>query len=257
MKQKINIITGVLCVAALLISQTVSASGTYGISPANPTGEQASWLVHDIGQGQSFDDQVVVVNNGDQATSYSLYTVDAKVSPEGAFLPGNEDSPKNEIASWMSLSKETVTLQPGEKQTVDVTISIPKDQVVGKYAGAIMMQENAAVTASTGGAGATIATRVGLRAYIDVVEPTAVANITSQEDLKKDGSSKHKKGERKRGGMMPLVVIAILAIVGAALFMNKKNASCCGNSYKSKEKKDMKANKKEESEGSVKKKEKE
>lgn len=254
MKQIIKIITGALCVAALLISQTVSASGTYGLSPANPTGGQSSWLVHDIGQGQILKDQVIVVNNGDDVTSYSLYTVDAKVSPEGAFLPGNEDSPKKEIASWLSLAKNTVTLQPGEKKSVDVTITIPKDQAIGKYAGAVMMQESASVIASTGGAGATIATRVGLRAYIDVVEPVAVTAITSQENLK-DGSDLKSK---KSGTSMPLIIlILLLAVAALFVFMNKKEPARFENSHGSKEKKDMKASKKKKSEEKTEKKEKE
>ncbi len=92
--------------------------------------------------GQTGHTTVTVSNNmrslNDTAQTVALEVMDVAVSEEGALSFHPAGSFKTSASKWITLEKDTVTLKPGESQTVQVTVKVPQ-QTRGEFYSAIMV----------------------------------------------------------------------------------------------------------------------
>lgn len=142
--QKITSLLGASIVGVLLLSTSALAiTGGLGGKPANP--DPAVPRSHDIfiytlKAQQSKDDAVVVANNTDKPQTIGLYTTDAVVTNTGAFSCEQRVESRDDVGSWIKLSKNEVTLQPGTNEKVSFKITAPKRVDVGEHNGCLAFE---------------------------------------------------------------------------------------------------------------------
>ncbi len=150
------------------VSRTFAAEGNLGAYPTNfdeSNPKTKSWFIYQLKPGESKDDSITVVNNSDKELSVRVYAVDATTTSDGAFALLNENQRQNDVGSWVSISKDVITIAPRSRIDVPFTISIPKYVTVGDHAGGIIVQEATAPTAANAGMALNIVSRVGTRIY--------------------------------------------------------------------------------------------
>ncbi|MFY1618153.1 hypothetical protein [Micromonospora sp. WMMD736] len=104
-----------------------------------------------------------MVNRSD--TRYRLELYPASATVDGGQFRFGEGRSANELTSWTSLDRSTVTLGPGDESDLTATIRVPKEASAGERYAVIW----AAVTsAPKDGGNVTQVHRVGIRVYLDV-----------------------------------------------------------------------------------------
>ncbi len=149
--------------------------------PAVPHSDQ--WFIYTINPGESKDDAVVVQNNDDKPVEIMLYATDSTPSTDGGFALKQMVEPKTGVGSWITLSKDRITLAAHESVAVPFRINVPKDSSVdvGEHSGGILIQKVQKEEASPTG-GMQLLTRVGVRVYItipgDIIKKLAIDQLT-------------------------------------------------------------------------------
>ncbi len=124
-----------------------------------------SWFIYNLDLGESKVDSVLLTNHSDTTQTLKLYPVDSVATGDGNFSLKAEADPRVGVGSWIQLSKDSVTLAPGEEQEVPFTITIPEVADVGEHSGGIILEKTQAGSAAIGQNSASIVTRVGIRVY--------------------------------------------------------------------------------------------
>ena len=170
--------TALLIVAAGLISPAATAIAQpsppvqqgIGIRLLEAPAERAddprarSYIIDHVAPGTRIERDVEVTNGTEDAATLDLYPVGAGIV-EGSFTadPGRG---RNELAEWMSVTPEQVTLQPNGRATATVVIQIPAQASAGERYAALLVERP-----PDGGPGQVgVAARVGIRVYLSVGE---------------------------------------------------------------------------------------
>ncbi|MGH7196877.1 MAG: LysM peptidoglycan-binding domain-containing protein [Candidatus Saccharimonadales bacterium] len=130
----------------LLMAAPAHAIESFGVGalPANPRPDNprtSSIFVHEIGPGESVQDAVRVINNTQEEKTLSVYAVDSELSSDGAFACAQAVEEKKSVGSWIKLAKQEVVLKPSTSETIDFTITAPKNASVGEHNGCIAVQD--------------------------------------------------------------------------------------------------------------------
>ncbi|MCJ7543323.1 MAG: DUF3324 domain-containing protein [Phycisphaerae bacterium] len=103
--------------------------------------------------GQMGRTAITVSNNrrseSDVAQVVTLEAMDVAVSEEGALNFHRAGSFKTSASKWITLEKDTLTLQPGESQTIQATVKVPLE-ARGEFYSAIMATLESPSNASKG-----------------------------------------------------------------------------------------------------------
>lgn len=143
--------------------------GAVGGRPAQVQGqEQRHWFVYNTHIGESFTDQIELMNNTDEAVTVRLYPADSAKSSDGTFAVKQRNEARAYVGAWIALSQSEIVLPPRSTQVVDFTVSIPADQHIdgGEYTGGIMIENIDDDPVRTGGVSVSI--RAGVRVYITI-----------------------------------------------------------------------------------------
>jgi len=134
---------------SLLFTFTVSAqeeigSGGIGGRPGipredNPRSE--SIFIHILEPGQSVEDGINIINNDAETRTIAVYATDSVISSGGAFACEQKVESDDDVGSWVSLSKSTVTLKSAGSELVPFSILVPENTDVGEHNGCIVVQE--------------------------------------------------------------------------------------------------------------------
>lgn len=158
--------------------------GGVGGRPANPRADNPrteSIFIYELEPGESFKDAVEIFNNTEEERTISVGAVDSIAASDGAFSCAQEGSPKASVGSWITLSRTSVTVEAGDSEKVDFTITAPDDASVGEQSGCITIQDNnQQPTANQGSVVLTFrsAIRVAVTVPGDIVKAINVADIT-------------------------------------------------------------------------------
>ena len=166
----------------MAVTGTVRAAslGGLGIFPANPdpnVGLSGSWFIYNLVPGEEKQDVVNIQNTSEETLSAKVYAVDATTTNDGAFALLNENDPKEDMGSWVSLPISEITLAPGESRQVPFTVKIPSNATVGSHLGGIVLHNLKAKE----GKGVDVVTRVGVRIY--EVVPGNLVRLLDLTDL--------------------------------------------------------------------------
>ncbi len=174
------------------------AAPQFGIRPANPTPETATggYFTLKAQAGETLKDAVLVANPGTVPVKLLLYAVDATSGQNGGAVYLNNDDPRKDVGSWITLDQTTVDVPPQKQTTVNFTMNLPKETRSGQHLGGIVAQlvqgGNATALApgqQSAGFGITTVTRALTAMLVDVGgQPSAPSlKITGAQIAEVDG----------------------------------------------------------------------
>jgi hypothetical protein len=120
-----------------------------------------SYIVNRLAPGKTIQRRIEVSNSTRSTVAVSVYPAAAGLR-QGEFVFGPNHG-KNELASWTSVSRDVVRLQPDTKASETVTIRVPKDAAAGEHYAVIWAE-----VSTSGSGGVKLANRVGIRMYLSV-----------------------------------------------------------------------------------------
>jgi hypothetical protein len=133
------------------------------------------FVVDHVKPGTKFTRRFEVANGTAAAVTLKLYASSAEIRQTGwAVLPGRT---ANELTSWTTVTPNTVQLAPGKSVTATLAVAVPADASTGERYAAVLAEAPPAP-----GQGVAIASRVGIRMYLDVGpggEPASEFTISS------------------------------------------------------------------------------
>lgn len=128
-------------VVSILAARTVFAQDTTQATTEN-IGIQISAPVYNFGIDPGDSAQEIVKVRNVSTTSQTFYPEVFDFRPIGEtgapefLINKNEDNYTYSLTSWISISKEAITLKPNESAALNFTINVPKDaEPGGRYAG--------------------------------------------------------------------------------------------------------------------------
>ncbi|MFD0787401.1 hypothetical protein ACFQZ8_26155, partial [Micromonospora azadirachtae] len=122
-----------------------------------------AYIVDHVSPGKSFNRRVEVSNTSGERQRIDLYATAASIE-ENAFAPA-EGRTGNELTSWISIGEDRLELAPGERETVEVQVDVPRAASKGERYAVIWAETK---SAPEEGDNVTQVRRVGIRMYLDV-----------------------------------------------------------------------------------------
>lgn len=161
-----------VCVMLACFS-SVSAKGGIGGRPASPLDpDHKGWFVYQLKPGESYQDEILVLNTTDEDWEIDIYPADALENNKG-FALKQKVEPMEKIGNWIVLSEKKFLLRAGEKKIVPFEIRIPMQVKNPEAKGGIMIEkvkpENTNQEPLARGSGIRISTRSGVRVYNTLV----------------------------------------------------------------------------------------
>lgn len=140
------VVLGVLLEASLGLSPTAHADGgqaQFGLQPVlyDPSNLLTkSYFIFDSKPGTVVKSQVRVINSGTAKGSVSLYPVDATTGQTSGAVYLNKDDPRKDVGTWVSLTTQQLTLNPGQSQIVSFQVTVPASVRSGQHLGGIVAE---------------------------------------------------------------------------------------------------------------------
>ena len=158
----------VLIPAGRVTAQPGPSAGSVGIrlldAPTNRADDPRAkvYIVDHVSPGTTIQRHVQVSNSTGSAVAISLYGGAASIGASGWVADGRRGG--NDLAGWIAVSPDAVTVAAGGSATALVTIAVPKDAPAGERYAVVW----AALPPSTGSGQVTVANLVGIRTYLSV-----------------------------------------------------------------------------------------
>jgi hypothetical protein len=121
-----------------------------------------AYIIDHVAPGTVIERRVEVSNGTDAPMRVSVYSAAADIG-DGAFVGAPGRTP-NELSSWTSLSRDTVSLEAGDDAMVAVDIAVPADATSGERYAAVWAQ----TTTQSETSEVKQVSRVGIRLYVSV-----------------------------------------------------------------------------------------
>ena len=124
-----------------------SASISFGIRPTKALEGQEetySYFSFRSSPGSVFNDEALVLNDGNEAVTLKLYAADGVTARNGGtdFARFGEEASGTSrgIHAWISLPFSELTLAPGEERLIPFQITIPADAAPGSYVAGLVVE---------------------------------------------------------------------------------------------------------------------
>lgn len=111
--------------------------------PAVPNQIDGKYFTFELKPGDSGKESLYIQNDSDKEAIYKIDAVDTIPTKDGQMGFNLPSLPQNSIGKWAIISEREITLKPGEKKTIEFTLSIPADQAMGDYTGGITVTTKA------------------------------------------------------------------------------------------------------------------
>jgi hypothetical protein len=156
-----------------------------------PTGTRdpraLTYVIDHVAPGAVLTRRFEVCNGTNASTRLSFYPNAATIR-DGHFTI-TEGRATNELTGWTAVSPSGATLAPNQRVTLTATIRVPKDATGGERYGVVLAE----LPATPNPQGVAVASRVGVRIYLDVGGPKApksdFAVDTLQASRRADGTA--------------------------------------------------------------------
>lgn len=123
-----------------------------------------TYVVDHVHPGATIKRRIEVTNEGSSATPIAVYAAAANLIGGNFVVADGRTS--NELASWITATPASAQLSPGGRAQVSVEVRVPAGASPGERYAAVLAE----IPAKPSGTGTTVgvATRVGVRVYLDV-----------------------------------------------------------------------------------------
>lgn len=198
MKKVINLI--LISLLSVISLAVVHAAGpNIGISPS----ANNELMSYELKPGTKMEDTFTLQNMGDEKGAFEVYVVDldeAKKVEKDYIPPKSPSEPQTGVGLWTTLDKRNVTLEPGEKQPINFSITIPektpkekvyKGTIIAKVSPIIDDKKAKSIVASdrTGGT-ITITSQASTNLTVKVTDnPTSANDVQIEADSSVPNSS--------------------------------------------------------------------
>lgn len=155
---------GLLVLKPVKVLAESNVGASYGARPANENPDNPrskSIFIYDLNFGQSKKDAVILTNQTDKEIKIDLYATDGLLTNTGAFTCKQRADKKEQVGTWIKLSKEQVTIPASGETKVDFDVTIPQKTDVGEHNGCIVYE--ASDSKPSGEGGVQIKTRQAIR----------------------------------------------------------------------------------------------
>jgi hypothetical protein len=148
-----------------------SGPGSFGIQlvdvPAAVAGNPRAlqYIIDHMHPGATIRQRIRIANFSPHAGRITIYP-DAATITDGAFI-GDAGETRSELTTWITTSRQTVSLAPHASATITMTLHVPRAASSGNRYGLIWAQETSLSRFSSGIAIREI-NRVGVRIYLSV-----------------------------------------------------------------------------------------
>ncbi len=140
---------------------------TLDVQPVAREGAQnKSWFVEYLQPGQQLQEKLLVSNLSTENKELEIYVADSNESKNQNFSVKTPQEKSEDIAEWITLPTQSLSIAAGETKILSVNFILPKNAGVGLHSGAIMVREKA--QALNNGAETNIAIEKGVRVYLNV-----------------------------------------------------------------------------------------
>ncbi len=186
----------VLLVGALIVVPLSTKAIEYrgiGGQPANPRPDNprsGSIFIYTLKPGESAKDGIIVRNGTDKAQNILVYPADSLVSSGGAFACEQKAEKADQVGSWITMEKSEVALPAQGFETVNFTITVPKNADVGEHNGCMAIQSGTLAPEKDVN-GLTLSFRSAIRVAITV--PGKISKSLDITSLKAQKASKSDK----------------------------------------------------------------
>ena len=85
-------------------------------------------------------DHVHIYNSGAVASTLHLYAVDATTGQSSGTVFRSHSDPQHDVGSWITFSRQEITLSPGQSADVLFTLTIPSHVRAGQHGGGIVAE---------------------------------------------------------------------------------------------------------------------
>lgn len=131
----------ILVIAAGALSPIASAADSAGwsIGPATSAdGSTRANFDYAVDPGTTVTDAITVRNDGATALALSIYPADAFTTREGNIDVLTSGTASEDSGTWIALGTNTLTLDPGEEESVPFTVMVPADARPGDHPAGIV-----------------------------------------------------------------------------------------------------------------------
>ncbi|HEY1354059.1 MAG TPA: DUF916 domain-containing protein [Ktedonobacteraceae bacterium] len=139
-----GLVLAVLVLLACHTASNVSASGGNAHFSIEPTFappynvRPRPYFIYNSVPGARLVDHLHIVNDGSARGTLHLYAADATTAPTSGTTFLSENASSHDVGSWITLSKQQITLNPGQSREVPFTLTVPGKVLPGQHGGGIL-----------------------------------------------------------------------------------------------------------------------
>jgi hypothetical protein len=136
--------------------------GSLDVAPvAQNGGATPEWFVEYLKPGESLQEKIRISNFGTSPLTLAIYAADTAKNDDKQFFAKNPNELSDDIAGWIHLPTDTITLEGGQSKIISTNFIIPENAGVGLHTGAVIVRN------MTGGQDNVIYEK-GIRVYLNV-----------------------------------------------------------------------------------------
>ena len=131
---------------ALVLAPLAAAAPKTAVFGLRAVGNpKLGYFVYSLAPGSVQQGAVIISNSGTAAGTVKLFTADATTGRTTGTVYLTDGKPKH-AGAWVSLSSTSLTLKPGQHQTVHFTVRVPAGAVPGQWVGGVVAETSRQVT---------------------------------------------------------------------------------------------------------------
>jgi hypothetical protein len=183
------------------VAATPASAAGWAVKPATTTGFGADRkdYGYTVSPGGRLQDGIQVVNPGATTVHVALGAAEGVTTPQGRLSLVRRGAKSKDVASWVHLEQNDVTVLPGTSVTVPFVITPPKDAAAGDHVGGIVTATAAGAEAA--GPGLPVRLRVsgalkpslaaeGVRVrYTGTASPSGTGDATVTYTIRNSGNA--------------------------------------------------------------------
>lgn len=220
MKKFLSLLTVTLMVFGIPLAH----AGSFGLLKYGDEGD-TPYVVITGAPGMKVSGKFVLRNDSEIVNTYSVDIVDSTTADDGvSFALKDNSEAQVEMGAWGSVSSDTITVQPGQYEILEVFFDVPETAVVGNVYWGGLTGMVVADPAAQEGSGAASVIRNALRVSLTIVAADEyVPPVTEEESVfGSDDNFTSQYGKYLIPGILILAAALIMAV-------NKRGEMCCGD----------------------------